>query len=183
MGIALVTALTLPARADVTVKAQDGSMEMTLPNGWKEAKPRGPNIKMQATDGRGASILVGASPKEDFKDFEAFTNFAVDSLKKIFPEAEPKIENTQVDGKTAKRAIISGTLPNGQNANAILTVVDAGSQYLRIMVRASASNFSHQEPVLTELANKVKITAAAAAAPAQPQASSPVRQPPGRTSH
>lgn len=187
MTMALVAGLSFPARADVTVKSPDGTVQMTLPNGWKEAKARGPNVKVQATDGKGASVSVSADSKEDFKDLQAFTQFLVERLKKTLPDAEPKMEDTKIDGKPAIRVTISGTMANGQNASAIVTCIDNGTTFVRVMVRATASNFSRQEQVLAGLANQVKMTAAAgsapapaAAAPAQPAPTTPARTPPAR---
>lgn len=188
MVVALVAGFGVPAHAEVTVKSQDGSMELTLPNGWKETKPRGPSVKVQASDGHGASISVSADSREDFKDLKSFSNFLLERLKKTFPDAEPKIEEMKIDGKDAIRVTLRGTLANGQNAGVIITCIDAGAQFLRVMVRASASNFARQEQVLAGLANQVKLIsaavsppAAAAPPPAQAQqAPASTRPPPGR---
>ena len=167
IALALVAGFGVAAHADVVVKSQDGSMELTLPSGWKEVPPRGPNTKLQASDGHGASIAVSAQAKEDFKDLEAFTNFVIEKMKKTLPGAEAKVETVQIDGKPAKRMTMSGTLANGQNASVVVTCMEAGSQFLRVMVHASASNFARQGPVLIGLANQIKVTTVAAA-PAQP---------------
>ena len=65
---AAVVAFCPPAYADMTVKSQDGTMELALPNGWHEAKPEGPLSKIVATDGKGSRVVVRVYPKEDFKD-------------------------------------------------------------------------------------------------------------------
>ena len=41
MTMTLIAALSLPAHAEVTLKSQDGTMELTLPNGWKESAGKG----------------------------------------------------------------------------------------------------------------------------------------------
>jgi hypothetical protein len=185
--LALAAALSLPARAEVTLKSQDGTMQLTLPNGWKESKGRERNAKLQATDGRGASIVISEHPKEDFKDLKTFGNFLNERMKKIVPDADPpKMEDTQIDGKNAIRMTIKGTLASGQNVHAITTAVETEKSYLRIMVRATASNFSRQKQVLEGLPNQLKIAAAggsaATATPAQPQqpAPAPAQPPRGR---
>lgn len=163
--LAAILALCLGAHAQGVVKSDDGSMQLTLPNGWKESKPIGPNTKIRAWDGHGAMVAVSAHPKADFKDFKSFTSFINDGVKKNLPEAEPKTENVQVDGKPAVRTTMSGSEPNGRNVTLIATCIDAGPVYVAVRIRAAASDFERQGPLLVGLANQLKISASAAAPP------------------
>jgi len=171
LGVATVAAFLafcLSAHAQVVVKSEDGSMQLTLPNGWKEGKPVGASTKIRASDGHGAVVAVSAHPKEDFKDFKAFTNFADERLKKNLPGTEAKAQNLEIDGKPAIRMTMSGTGANGRNVAVIATYVDAGPTYVVVLVRASASDYRRQEPVLVGLASQLKLAATAPAAQGKP---------------
>jgi len=183
LGIAIAAALLtfcLSANAQTVVKSEDGNMQLTLPNGWKEAKLVGPNSKIRANDGHGGMVVVTAFPKEDFKDFKAFANFSDEKLKKTLPDAEPKAENVQVDGKPALRTTVSGTEESGRNVTFIATHIDAGSLYVTVLVRASASDYGRQQQALMGLADQLKITAAAPPPPPPPPAQAPAAKPPGK---
>src|ERR1700720_1784611 len=57
VALAATIGLGWPARADTTIKSQDGTVELTVPNGWREGKPFGPAIKVVALSARGAIVL------------------------------------------------------------------------------------------------------------------------------
>jgi hypothetical protein len=64
-AVATGAAFSSPAFADMTLKSQDGTMELALPNGWHEAKSEGALAKLAATDGHGSKtedIQVGGKP-------------------------------------------------------------------------------------------------------------------------
>jgi hypothetical protein len=184
LGVATVAALLafcLSASAQMVIKSEDGSMQLTLPNGWKEGKAGGANVKIRATDGRGATVIISALPKEDFKDFKAFTNFVDEKMKRTLSEGEPTTTNVKVDGRAAVRTTASGTEANGRNVTLIFTYVDAGPVYVAVRVWASASDFERQQQVLVGLADQLKInTPAAAAPPPPPAAPPPAAKPPGK---
>jgi hypothetical protein len=168
---AAVSLFALPARADVTVKSQDGSMELALPNGWHELAPEGATAKIVGTDGHGARIIVRVHNKEDFKDIKAVANFAVGRLK--LTDGEPKTEDVQLNGKPAVRVTVVGTEPEGMRLGFVITVFESDGLYLVVTGRAPASVFTKQEQVLEGMAGQLKITPVAAAA-----APSPAKPPP-----
>jgi hypothetical protein len=165
------------ANAQTVLKSADGTMQLTLPNGWKEGKGGGANSEIRAMDGRGAFVAVNTQPKEDFKDFKAFANFSLERMKKAIPDTEPKTQDVQIDGKPAIRMTMSGAAANGKNESFIITCIESDATYVAVLVRASASNYQKQEPVLTGLANQLKISAAPATA--QPQPATSTKPPPG----
>ena len=111
-AIGLAAAFVQAAHADVTFKSQDGALEITLPNGWHEAKQSGPEAKIHVA-GQGTRVTVREHAKEDFKDIKAVATFLADRLKKRFTDAEPKFEDVQVNGKPAVRMELEGTEPSG----------------------------------------------------------------------
>jgi hypothetical protein len=169
-------ALVQPVRADITFKSQDGTLEITLPNGWHEAKQGGPEVKIHVA-GQGTRVTVRAHPKEDFKDIKSVANFLAERLKKRFTDAEPKFEDVQVKGKPAIRVILEGTEPSGVKVGYLITVIDAGSMYVSVVGTGNASAFARQKPVLEDLANQLKVTAAndSSSAPPPPPATKPRR--------
>ena len=64
IALALVAGFGVAAHADVVVKSQDGSMELTLPSGWKEVPPRGPNTKLQASTNTAPRLRRARRPKK-----------------------------------------------------------------------------------------------------------------------
>jgi hypothetical protein len=160
-------AFAQPAHAEVTFKSQDGVIEITLPNGWHEAKQGGPESKIHVA-GQGTRITVREHPKEDFKDVKAVATFLSDRLKKRFTDAEPKFEDVQVNGKPAARVSLEGTEPSGVKVGYVITVVDAGPMYVSVMGTGNASAFAKQRQLLADAANQLKITAATPPAPPPP---------------
>ena len=165
-GVAALATLPSPAFADITVKSQDGGMELPVPNGWHEVKPEGPMTKLVAADGRGSRVSVRIMPKEDFKDGKAVANFAVVRLKLTDGE-DPKFEEVQIGGKPATRANVMGTLPSGKRAGFVITVYESGNMYVAVVGSSDASNFTKEAPVLTGFASQLKVTPTAAT-PAKP---------------
>jgi len=141
---------------------------LTLPNGWREGKPPGPAIKIQAVSSRGALVLVRVVPKEDFRDIKAFAEVSLEHVKKRLPDSEPKTEDIQINGKPAIRITLEGTQENGQRRGYVITCFESDANFVNVMGTASESVFKSEESTLAELANQVKILpAAATAAPAQ----------------
>jgi hypothetical protein len=170
--MALVAAFAPSAYADITVKSQDGTMEMTLPNGWREAKKAGPNAKIHATDGHSARVTVRVEPKEDFTDLKAFAEFMGKRLKKKFVDADPKFEDVQVGGKPAVRISLMGQARSGKRAGYILTLFEGDSVYVSVMASANAGVFNKVKDVLSNLPDQVRMTSAAgqqAKVPPEPQ--------------
>lgn len=186
-AVVVFATLVGPAHADVTIKSADGTVQITLPNGWREGKPFGPNIKLQAASGRGGLVLIRVASKEDFKDLKSFANVALERLKRNMPDAEPKTEDIQINNKPAIRITIEGTQANGQRRGYLITFFEADGSYVDVMTMAATSVFKTDEPIFAGLANQVKILAspeaappAAATAPVQttPPSASPSGKPP-----
>lgn len=177
VAIAAAT-FALAAHADVTVKSQDGTLELTLPNGWRELTPEGRATKIAASDGLGARIIVRVYSKEDFKDIKAVANFTVGTLK--LEGAEPKTEDAQVNGKPAVHINLVGTEPNGMRRGFAITVFEGDGVYIDTIGGAPASAFTKQAQVLAGIASKLKVTAGAPTNPTttpQPTAGAPTNPP------
>jgi hypothetical protein len=175
-------ALVQPAHADITFKSQDGTLEITLPNGWHEAKQGGPEVKIHVA-GQGTRVTVRTHAKEDFKDIKAVATFLGERLKKKFTDAEPKFEDVQVNGKPAIRLDLEGTEPSGVKVGYLITVIDTDAAYISIMGTGNASAFARQKPLLEDLANQLKVTTASASPPppTPPAAAPPPPAPPPAT--
>jgi hypothetical protein len=171
--VALATAaFALSAHADVTVKSQDGMVELALPNGWREQAPVGQGTKIVATDSAGGRITVHVYSKEDFNDLASVGKFIVSGLK--LEGAEPKNEDTQVNGKPAIRINLTGTEANGIKRGFVITIFEVGDTYIGVTAGTTASAFAKQAQVLAGIANQLKITPGAATnPPAGPQPAAP----------
>jgi hypothetical protein len=174
-------AFTAPARADTTIKSDDSSVEITVPNGWRQTKPATPKIQIQATNGR-AIVVVRVAAKEDFKDLKSFAAVGSSRFIKRFVDAEPKTEDVQINGNPAIRISAEGTQDNGQRRGCVLTFIDSGGTFIEVMGIANASAFATERQTMADLPGRVKLLAAAGAAPAaQPPAGTPAasaKQPP-----
>jgi len=155
--VATVAAFSPPAYADMTVKSQDGTMELALPNGWHEVKPEGPASKIVAADGKGSRVVVRTYPKEDFKDAKTAANFAIEKLK-LLDNDGAKSEDVQVNGKPAVRLNLTGTQSSGMRAGFVITVFENGDMYVDVMGKSDASAFAKQAQLLGDFANQLKIT-------------------------
>ncbi len=170
-AVVVTVALAGPAFADTTIKSADGTVQITVPNGWREGKPFGPNIKVQASSARGGLVLVRVVSKEDFKDLKSFANVGLGRLKKNMPDAEPKTEEIQINNKPAIRITLEGTQANGQRRGYLITFFEADGSYVDVVTMAAASAFKTEEPVLAGLASQVKVLAS-------PDAVAPAAVPP-----
>lgn len=185
---AILASVSLPARADSTIKSEDSSVEITVPNGWRQTKAANPKIQIEATNGR-AVIVVRVASKEDYKDLKSFATVGSSRFLKRFVDADPKTEDIQVNGNPAIRISAQGTQDNGQRRGCVLTFIDAGPSFLEVMGIANASSFATEQQIMGDLAGKVKVLAAAGAQTAQPAATHPAttnpamtaKPPPGRT--
>ena len=167
---ATVAAYSPPAYADMTVKSQDGTMELALPNGWHEVKPEGAAAKIVAADGKGSRVIVRTYPKEDFKDAKTAANFAIEKLK-LLDNDGAKSEDVQVGGKPGVRLNVTGTQSSGMRAGFIITVFESGGMYIDVMGKSDASAFAKQAQVLADFAKQLKITPVAEtnSPPAKPE--------------
>jgi predicted RNA binding protein YcfA (HicA-like mRNA interferase family) len=182
-AIGLAAAFVQAAHADVTFKSQDGAFEITLPNGWHEAKQSGSEAKIHVA-GQGTRVTVREHAKEDFKDIKAVATFLADRLKKRFTDAEPKFEDVQVNGKPAVRMELEGTEPSGVRVGYLITVIDSDKAFISIMGTGNASAFTKHKQLLADLAGQLKVTAASAATPpaaTPPTATPSVATPPAAT--
>ena len=169
----VAAALTLPASAD-TIKSPDGTVQITVPNGWREGKPSGPAIQVQAVSGRGAIVFVIVVSKEDYKDLKSFANIRLERLKGNMPDAAPKMEDVQLNNKPAIRVSLEGTQANGQRRGYIVTFFETDANYVDVTALASMSVFKAEEETLAGLASQVKILASpSAAAPAAAPTTAP----------
>jgi hypothetical protein len=175
-----VLALFAPAaHADTVVKSHDGAMEMTLPNGWHELSPEGTAALIVAVDGHGARVAVHSFSKEDFKDMKSVAGFSASRLK-LVENPEQNFQNVDVNGKPAVRVQFTGTEPNGMRRGFLITVFEAGAQYIEVVASSNASAFSKDAPILETLAKQIVVGSNSAAPPAAPAAGSPKPQPPAR---
>ena len=158
--MALVAAFVQAAHADVTFKSQDGTLEITLPNGWHEAKQGGPEAKIHVA-GQGTRVTIREHAKEDFKDIKAVANFLAERLKKRFTDVEPKFSDVQVNGKPAVRVELEGTEPSGVKVGYLITIVDSGKSYISIAGTGNASAFAKHKQLLSDLPNQLKVTSGA----------------------
>ncbi len=180
-------AFAAPARADSTIKSDDSSVEITVPNGWRQTKPATPKIQIQATNGR-SIVVVRVANKEDFKDLKSFATVGSSRFIKRFVDAEPKTEDVQVNGNPAIRISAEGTQESGQRRGCVLTFVDAGGTFIEVMGVANASAYAAEQQTLADLAGRVKLLAAAgpaaqapAATPAAAPATPSTKPPPARS--
>jgi hypothetical protein len=183
LALAALAVFALPAYADITVKSQDGTVELTLPNGWHEIKPQGTQALIVAVDGRGARVAVRAYSKEDFKDMKAVASFTVSELK-LVEVPEQAFQDVDVNGKPGVRLELKGTQPNGMKRGFIVTVFESGAQYIRVLGSANASAFSKDAPIFDALPKQLVFANAPAAAPTAstpaPSTSAPQPKPPAR---
>jgi hypothetical protein len=156
-AVATGAAFSSPAYADMTLKSQDGTMELALPNGWHEAKSEGAQSKLAATDGHGSRVVVRVYPKEDFKDAKTVMNFAVGQLK-LVDNSGSKTEDIQVGGKPAVRTNVTGTQSSGMKAGFVITIFENEGEYVDVVGKSDASDFAKQSPVLAAFATQLKIS-------------------------
>jgi hypothetical protein len=168
-------AFATPAHADTTIKSDDSSVEITVPNGWRQTKPATPKVQIQATNGR-AVVVVRVAAKEDFKDLKSFAAVGSARFIKRFVDAEPKTEDVQVNGNPAIRISAEGTQDNGQRRGCVLTFIDVGGKFIEVMGIANASAFATEQQAMADLAGRVKLLAAAGA-PTAPAAQTPAATP------
>src|SRR5208282_1620667 len=185
VALAGLAAFALPARADTTIKSDDASVELTVPNGWRQTKTAAPAIQIQVTNGRSV-VLVRVVPKEDYKDLKSFAQVGSSRFIKNLPDAEPKTEDVQVNGKPAIRVTAEGTQANGVRRGFVMTFVDADGMFVDVTGVAGASAFKAEQQIMADMAGRVKILAAAGAAPteqkpatAPPAGNAPAATPPG----
>jgi hypothetical protein len=165
-AVAAGAAFSSPALADMTLRSQDGTMELALPNGWHEAKSEGALAKLAATDGHGSRVVVRVYPKEDFKDAKTVMNFAIGKLK-LVDNSGSKTEDIQMGGKPAVRTNLTGTQSTGMKAGFIITVFENEGEYVDVVGKSDASDFAKQSAVLAGFASQLKITKPAPAAAAK----------------
>jgi hypothetical protein len=165
------------AHAEMTVKSQDGTMELTLPNGWHELKPEGAATKILAGDGRGGRVAVRRFSKEDFKDMKAVVGFVADRLK-LIDNPEQKIQDLEVNHKPAVRLTFVGTEPNGMRRGFIITVLELEGEYVYITASTKASAFTKDGPILEAFAEQI----VAASGPTAGSTTTPKPQPPTASS-
>jgi hypothetical protein len=177
VALAGLVGLALPARADTTIKSDDASVELTVPNGWRQTKSTMQAIKIEATDGR-ALVLVRVVQKEDFKDLKSFAQVGSARFIKALTDAEPKFEDVQVNGKPAIRVSAEGTQANGVRRGFVMTFFDTDGVFVDVIGIANASNFKAEEAAMVDMASRVKILAAAAGAPPRASNTPPAAQPP-----
>jgi hypothetical protein len=176
-------AFALPAHADTTIKSDDASVELTVPNGWRQTKTAAPAIQIQATNGR-AVVLVRVAQKEDFKDLKSFAQIGSARFMKNLTDAEPKTEDVQVNGKPAIRISAEGTQSNGQRRGFVMTFMDTDGMFVEVIGIANASAFKTEQQTIADMAGKVKVLAAAGATaqtPPRPGNPPPAATPPATT--
>jgi hypothetical protein len=171
MLAAAITVFAFCAHADITAKSQDGTIELTLPNGWHELKPDGAT-KILAGDGQGGRVAVRTFSKEDFKDMKAVAGFIVTRLK-LIDNPEQKVEDLEVNGTPATRLTFVGTEPNGMRRGFVLTVLELGGEYVNITASTKASAFTKDSPILEAFAKQIVAAGPAASSPTAPKPQAP----------
>lgn len=178
LTVAAIALFAPPAHADVTVKSVDGTMELTLPNGWREVKPEGSQTQIVATDGRGARVAVRSFSKEDFKDVKTVAGYSAGRLK-LIENPEQKFQDVDVNGKPAVRVELTGTEPNGMKRGYIITVFEVDGRYIDVVASSHASAFTKNQQVLEGFAKQLVLAASPTAA--SPPATSPTAASPPAT--
>jgi hypothetical protein len=175
VAVAALVALTFlgaSARADSTIKSDDASVQITVPNGWRQTKPLSPAIQIQVTNGR-ATILVRVGLKEDYKDLQSFAQVVSQRFTKSFIDAEPKFEDVQVNGKPAIRVSAMGTQSNGVRRGFVMTCVDTDGRFVEVVGIAAASAFQAEQQLMADMAGRVKVLDAVGAGPAAQMPAAP----------
>jgi hypothetical protein len=187
LTVAVLCSFTALASADTAIKSEDGTLELTVPNGWRQTKAAATAIQLQVTDGR-ATFLVRAVSKEDFRDLQAFAQRGSARFTKEITDAEPKFEDVQINGKPAIRVSILGTQANGTRRGYVMTFLEADGMFINTVGIANASAFKASQQTLADMAGRVKViksasttsTAAPSPAEAAPPAGTPTTPAPGR---
>ncbi len=159
---------TAPA-PDATAKSSEGSMELALPNGWRDIKPEGVSTKLAATNGKGSRVVVRVYPKEDFKGANAFAEFAVNNLKLSDDNGVNK-SNIEITGKPAVRLSVVGTASNEMRVGYLITILESEGMYVEVIGRTDAYSFAKETPVLGAFASALKFTSSTTPTPSPPTA-------------
>ena len=149
----------------VKAKSSEGSLQLTLPNGWHDVEPEGEYTKIAVTNSKGARVVVRAYPKEDFKDAKAFANFAVTKLK-LSDNSGVKREDIEINGNTAVRLNVVGTASNNMRVGYLITIIESEHIYVEIIGRTDAYSFPKETQVLGAFASALKFTSSIVPAPA-----------------
>ena len=94
VAMTAIIAFGSSAYADTVLKSADGTIEMTLPNGWREAKKGNSNALIRATDGHSARVSVRTEAKENFKDLKAYAQFMtvkISSARTVSPKTSAQV--------------------------------------------------------------------------------------------
>ena len=132
---AVLTLGHFPAYADMIAKSSDGSLELTLPNGW-HVKPDGPTTKIAATNGHGSRVVVRGFIEEDFKDAKAVANFSITKLK-LSDDEGVKFRRCSGWRQICSACKRIGNSASGMKAGYLVTVVDE-TMYVEVMGRTDA---------------------------------------------
>jgi hypothetical protein len=144
-------------------------MELALPNGWRDIKPEGFSTKLAATNGKGSRVVVRVYPKEDFKDANAFAEFAVYNLKLSDDNGVDK-SDVEVTGKPAIRLSVVGTTSNEMRVGYLITIIESEGMYVEVIGRTDAYSFAKETPVLGAFASALKFTSSTIPTPSPPTA-------------
>ena len=187
VGLAVLVAFALPAHADTTIKSDDASVEITVPNGWRQTKPRSPAIQIQVTNGR-AAVFVRVASKEDYKDLKSFAEVASSrELRRILrmPSRSLRMFPSMASRRSGFQA--TGTQSNGMRRGYVMTFVDTDGKFVEVVGITGASAFQAEQQSMADMAGRVKVLAAAGAGPTAqmpaatpPAGNTPPATPPGR---
>jgi hypothetical protein len=148
----------------VNAKSSEGSLQLALPNGWREVKPEGESTKIAVTNGKGARVVVRVYPKEDFKDARALATFAVTKLK-LSDGSDVKKEDIRVNGNTAARLSVVGTASNNMRVGYLITIIESEGFYVEVLGRTDAYSFAEETQELGAFASALTFTSSTAPAP------------------
>ena len=149
---------------DLKAKSSEESLQLALPNGWHDVRPEGVSTRIAATDGKGSRVVVRVYPKEDFKDANAFTSFAVAKLK-LSDNNGVKRDDIQIDDNTAVRLSVVGTASDEMRVGYLITIIETAGIYIEVIGRTDAYSFAKESPVLGAFARALKFTFSTAPAP------------------
>jgi hypothetical protein len=148
------------SRAAVTIKSLDETIQISLPDGWKEERvPPGTSeaLEIVAMNQKlDSEVLVTVEEAGDtVLSLDDYMSQVLGNLTKKFPDlthSDPK--TTRINGKDAIRCEYKATV-EGRKAGCVLTVVKVGTEFQMVTGLTSAENFTRLRSALGAYAEKV----------------------------
>jgi hypothetical protein len=148
------------SRAAITLKSLDETIEISLPDGWKEQPiPAGTSeaLEIFAINERlGSEVLVTVDEAGDAViALDDYMSLVLANLTKKYPDLvhkDPK--TTRINGKDALRCEYTAT-EEGHKIGCVLTVVKVGTQFRMVTGLTAVENFTRLKSALGTYAEKV----------------------------